>query len=60
MIEGGGSRNYIHTKNTLMYRQPAAWRMLLDKLILVLREYAAQQETPVPTSSRSSTAGPER
>src|SRR5208282_4219870 len=29
MIEGGGSRNYIHTK-TLMYRQPEAWRMLLD------------------------------
>ena len=26
-----------------MYRQPAAWRMLLDKLIVVLREYAAQQ-----------------
>ncbi len=44
MIEGGGSRNYIHTK-TLMYRQPAAWRMLLDKLIIVLREYAAQQVT---------------
>ncbi len=42
MIEGGGSRNYIHTK-TLMYRQPAAWRMLLDKLVTVLREYAAQQ-----------------
>ena len=44
MIEGGGSRNYIHTK-TLMYRQPAAWRMLLDKLVAVLREYAAQQVT---------------
>jgi uroporphyrinogen decarboxylase len=42
MIEGGGSRNYIHTK-TLMYRQPAAWSMLLDKLVVVLREYAAQQ-----------------
>jgi uroporphyrinogen decarboxylase len=42
MIEGGGSRNYIHTK-TLMYRQPAAWQMLLDKLVAVLREYAAQQ-----------------
>jgi uroporphyrinogen decarboxylase len=42
MIEGGGSRNYIHTK-TLMYRQPAAWAMLLDKLVAVLREYAAQQ-----------------
>jgi uroporphyrinogen decarboxylase len=42
MIEGGGSRNYIHTK-TLMYRQSAAWRLLLDKLVAVLREYAAQQ-----------------
>src|SRR5271163_3853809 len=42
MIEGGGSRDYIQTK-TLMYRQPAAWRLLLDKLVAVLREYAAQQ-----------------
>ena len=42
MIEGGGSRNYVHTK-TLMYRQPAAWHMLLEKLVVVLREYAAQQ-----------------
>lgn len=42
MIEGGGSRNYIHTK-TLMYRQPAAWQLLLEKLVTVLREYAAQQ-----------------
>jgi uroporphyrinogen decarboxylase len=44
MIEGGGSRNYVHTK-TLMYRQPAAWRQLLDKLVVVLREYTAQQVT---------------
>ena len=42
MIEGGGSRNYIETK-TLMYRQPDAWRLLLEKLTTVLREYAAQQ-----------------
>ena len=42
MIEGGGSRNYIETKK-LMYRQPDAWRMLLDKLCVVLREFAAQQ-----------------
>jgi uroporphyrinogen decarboxylase len=42
MIEGGGSRNYIETKK-LMYRQPDAWRRLLDKLFLVLREFAAQQ-----------------
>ncbi len=42
MIEGGGSRQYIHTK-TMMYRDPGAWRMLLDKLAAVLREYAQQQ-----------------
>jgi uroporphyrinogen decarboxylase len=42
MIEGGGSRNYIETKK-LMYRQPDAWRKLLDKLVIVLREFAAQQ-----------------
>ncbi|HEX3987347.1 MAG TPA: uroporphyrinogen decarboxylase [Acidobacteriaceae bacterium] len=42
MIEGGGSRNYIETKK-LMYGQPDAWRMLLDKLVGVLREFAAQQ-----------------
>ena len=42
MIEGGGSRNYVHTK-TLMYRQPDVWRRLLDKLGAVLREYARQQ-----------------
>jgi uroporphyrinogen decarboxylase len=42
MIEGGGSRNYVHTK-TLMYRQTAVWRRLLDKLTTVLREFAAQQ-----------------
>ena len=42
MIEGGGSRQYIHTK-TLMYRDPAAWRTLLEKLATVLRAYAQQQ-----------------
>lgn len=42
MIEGGGSRNYIHTK-TFMYRQPDAWRALLEKLATVLREFARQQ-----------------
>ncbi|HUA19702.1 MAG TPA: uroporphyrinogen decarboxylase, partial [Bryobacteraceae bacterium] len=42
MIEGGGSRNYVHTK-TLMYRQPDLWRRLLDKLVTVLRDYARQQ-----------------
>ena len=42
MIEGGGSRNYIHTK-TLMYRHTDAWRRLLDKLVIVLTQYARQQ-----------------
>ena len=42
MIEGGGSRNYIETKK-LMYRQPDAWRKLLDKLIVVLKQFAALQ-----------------
>ena len=42
MIEGGGSRNYIETKK-LMYRQPDAWRLLLEKLATVLRDYARQQ-----------------
>lgn len=42
MIEGGGSRQYIHTK-TLMYRDPAAWQLLLDKLVKVLHAYARQQ-----------------
>jgi uroporphyrinogen decarboxylase len=42
MIEGGGSRNYIHTK-TMMYRSPVTWYRLMEKLVLVLREYAEQQ-----------------
>ena len=42
MIEGGGSRNYIHTK-TMMYRHPVTWHRLLEKLVVVLREYAEQQ-----------------
>ncbi len=42
MIEGGGSRQYVETKR-LMYRQPEAWRRLLDKLATVLRDYARQQ-----------------
>jgi uroporphyrinogen decarboxylase len=42
MIEGGGSRDYIHTK-TLMYRQPDVLRSLLDKLVAVLRDFARQQ-----------------
>ena len=42
MIEGGGSKNYIHTKK-MMYSDPAAWQMLLDKLVTVLTEYCRLQ-----------------
>jgi uroporphyrinogen decarboxylase len=42
MIEGGGSRNYIHTKQ-MMYRESTAWRSLLDKIVVVLTEYCRLQ-----------------
>ena len=42
MIEGGGSRNYIHTKQ-MMYSDPTAWRLLLDKIVAVLEEYCRLQ-----------------
>jgi uroporphyrinogen decarboxylase len=42
MIEGGGSKNYIHTKQ-MMYGDPDSWRLLLDKIILVLEEYCLLQ-----------------
>jgi uroporphyrinogen decarboxylase len=42
MIEGGGSRNYVHTKK-MMYSSPAAWDELMGKLVAVTSEYAAEQ-----------------
>jgi uroporphyrinogen decarboxylase len=42
MIEGGGSRNWIQTKS-LMYRDPGAFRAVLEKLIEVLVPYCQQQ-----------------
>src|ERR1700744_3803423 len=42
MIEGGSSRNYIHTKK-MMYGDTIAWRSLLDKLVSVLTEYCRLQ-----------------
>jgi uroporphyrinogen decarboxylase len=42
MIEGGGSKNYLHTKK-MMYSSPAAWDQLLGKLIAVVAEYALEQ-----------------
>jgi uroporphyrinogen decarboxylase len=44
MIEGGGSRNYIHTKK-MMYTETAAWQVLMRKLVEVLAAYAAEQVT---------------
>ena len=42
MIEGGGSRNYLHTKR-MMYNLPEAWNALMRKLVTVLSEYALAQ-----------------
>ena len=42
MIEGRGSRNWLETK-ALMYRDPGAFRALLDKLVVVLVPYCRQQ-----------------
>lgn len=42
MIEGGGSRNYVHTKQ-MMYNDAQSWRSLLDKLVIVLEEYCRLQ-----------------
>ncbi len=44
MIEGSGSRNYIHTKK-MMYTDPAAWEALMAKLVEVLAAYSAEQVT---------------
>lgn len=42
MIEGGGSRNYVHTKK-MMYTDPAVWDTLMRKLVEVLAAYSAEQ-----------------
>ena len=38
LIEGGGSRTYRHTKS-LMYRDPGAWRALMEHLARNLAKY---------------------
>jgi uroporphyrinogen decarboxylase len=42
MIEGGGSRNYVHTKK-MMYNAPADWDALMKKLVAVTTAYSVEQ-----------------
>jgi uroporphyrinogen decarboxylase len=42
MTEGGGSRNYIHTKK-MMYNSPTDWDALMGKLVAVTTAYSAEQ-----------------
>ncbi len=42
MIEGGGSRNYIHAKR-MMYNNPKDWDALMTKLVAVTSAYSAEQ-----------------
>jgi len=41
-IEGGSSRSYIHTK-TIMYRDPGAWRTLMDRFARGVTRYLNAQ-----------------
>ena len=38
LIEGGGSRNYVHTKK-LFYGAPGAWKRLMERLARAIAEY---------------------
>ena len=38
LIEGGGSRNYVHTKK-LFYTAPESWKRLMERLTKVIAEY---------------------
>jgi len=42
MIEGGGSRNYVHAKK-MMYNSPNDWDTLMRKLVAVTAAYSADQ-----------------
>jgi uroporphyrinogen decarboxylase len=42
VIEGGSSRNYLHTK-TLMYRDEGAWRSLMERLARSVTRYLNAQ-----------------
>ncbi len=42
MIEGGGSRNYVHAKK-MMYNHPQDWDALMSKLVAVTSAYSSEQ-----------------
>lgn len=42
VIEGGASRNYLHTK-TLMYRDQGAWRALMERFARAITRYLNAQ-----------------
>ncbi|MBI3768161.1 MAG: uroporphyrinogen decarboxylase [Deltaproteobacteria bacterium] len=42
LIEGRGSRHYVHTK-TLMYREPQAWHALMERLVEATVDYVRAQ-----------------
>lgn len=42
VIEGGSSRNYLHTK-TLMYRDETAWRALMERFVRAVTMYLNAQ-----------------
>jgi uroporphyrinogen decarboxylase len=42
LIEGGGSRNYIHTKR-LFYSDPSAWNRLMQRLSFAVADYLNAQ-----------------
>jgi uroporphyrinogen decarboxylase len=41
-IEGGGSKDFARTR-AFMYREPAAWKRLMDKLVTVQADYLLEQ-----------------
>lgn len=42
IVEGGATRNYLQTKS-LMYREPRAWHLLMDKLARLTADYLRAQ-----------------
>ncbi len=42
IIEGGGSKNYVHTK-TLMYNEPEQWHILMERIADVVIAYLNSQ-----------------